>query len=144
MKQIKVEREKTVTLIVSAIALIAIFGGFASFSGLSVHNPDIEINDAGNLLINPVTFLAEESIVVYVDDEAVGVIALKKYLDDHGLEYGSEVRNSGQNNIEIITLRESLVVDISDMIGGLETGTYVLKAEFSLGDGVASGAFVVE
>jgi len=157
MKQLRVEREQYVTVIIAAIAVLVIVGGYASFSGLAVQSDPLvimmqkdsfsqgEVFDA-ELVLNPVQFLADESIVVYVDSNPVGVIALKKYLDDNSIEYGSDIKNLGESNAEIITLKHNLRVHLSDYVSleRVPAGTsHTLRAEFSRGDAVAQDVFVV-
>jgi len=154
---LRAEREHIVTLIVAAIAMLVIFGGFASFSGLAVHNDPLVIVKAkgtfarGDVFdvavqLAPVTFMADESIVLYLDDNVVGVIALKKYLDDNGVDYGTEIKNLGQNNQEILTLMNPVSINLADYVSleMMAAGTHTLRAEFSLGDAYAEDVFGVE
>lgn len=154
----RTEREHYVTIVVAIIAIVVIVGGFASFTGLSVQEEPIRISMEKNLfrqgeifdvnvLLSPVTFFADESIVIYIDNKAVGAIALRKYLDDNGLEYGTEVKNLGQNNIEIITLMQPVSVSLADFItlDYMHPGTtHLLRVEFSRGDAVAEDVFRIE
>jgi hypothetical protein len=85
--------------------------------------------------------------MVYVDNKAVGVVAIKRYLDDNDLDYGSEVKNLGQNNVEIINLKDPLTVNLADHISleYLHPGTmHILKVEFSRGDAVAEEVFKIK
>ncbi len=154
----RTEREHYVTIVVAVIAVLVIVGGFASFTGLSVQEEPIRISMEKssfrqgevfdvNVLLSPVTFFADESIVIYLDNKAVGAIALRKYLDDNGLEYGTEVKNVGQNNIEIITLMQPVSVSLADFIplDYMHPGTtHLLRVEFSRGDAAAEEAFRIE
>jgi hypothetical protein len=154
----RVEREYAATFIVAIIALLVIVGGYASFSGLAVYDEPLKIEIADNsfkqsdvfdvnVVVNPVTFMSDESIMVYVDNNAVGAIAIKQYLDDNGIEYGTEVKNLGQNNIEIMTLKDPLLVNLADHVSleYLHPGTiHIIKVEFSRGDAVAENVFSIE
>ncbi len=151
----RVEREHIATAVVATIAVLVIVGGFASFSGLSVyHQPlTLELHKTEfrqgdvfdvNVVVNPVTFLADETIMVYLDGNAVAAIALKRYLDDNGIDYGSEVKNLGQNNAEIINLQAPLTVNLADYVSmePMYPGTvHLLTVEFSRGDASAEEAF---
>ena len=154
----RTEREQYVTLIVTVIAMVVIVGGFASFSGLSVYEDPIRIESAKSsfrnsdvfdisVVLNPVTFMADDSLVVYVDGKALGVVALKNYLNDNGIEYGVEIKNLGQNNVEILTLKNPLSISMADYVSleFLHPGmTHVIKVEFSKGDAFAEEVFRVE
>jgi hypothetical protein len=154
----RTEREYLVPVIVTMIAVLVIIGGYASFSGLAVYNAPITIETAkdafrqsdvfdANVLVNPVTFLADESIMIYLDNNAVGAVAIKKYLDDNDIEYGSEFQNLGQNNIEVVNLRNPLQVNLADFITleGMQPGTtHIIRVEFSRGDAVAEAVFNIE
>ncbi len=158
MKELRVEREHYVTVIVAVIALLVIFGGYASFSGLSVHEDPLVISMSSetfaqgdvfdvNVVVSPVQFLADESIMVYVDGNPVGVIVLKKYLDSNDIEYGSDVKNLGQNNAEIITLKNRVAVNLADYVSleNVPSGTaHTLLVEFSRGDATAQKGFWVK
>ena len=150
-------REQYVTLIVAAIAVLVIIGGFASFTGLSAYDEPLRIEMEGDsfsqgdvfdadVVVNPVTFMADESLMIYVDGNAVGVVALKKYLDDNALDYGTEVKNLGQNNAEIITLSRPLSVSLADYISVAQMHpgtTHILRVEFSRGDAAAEEVFKI-
>lgn len=154
----RTEREHYVTIIVTVIAMVVIVGGFASFSGLSVYEDPIRIELEKSVfkngdvfdtsvVLNPVTFMADDSLMVYIDGKALGVVALKKYLDDNSIEYGSEIKNLGQNNAEILTLKNPLSINLADYVSleFLHPGTtHVIKVEFSKGDAVAEEVFRVE
>lgn len=154
----RTEREHYVTMVVAVIALLVIFGGFASFTGLSVQEDSLMIEIAKSsfrnsdvfdaaILLSPVTFMADDSVMVYVDSEAIGVIALKKYLDDNELEYGTEVKNLGQNNMEIMTLKYPVKISLADFLDleYMRSGTtHILRVEFSKGDAFAEEVFRVE
>lgn len=154
----RAEREHYVTILVAVIAIVVIVGGFASFTGLSVQEEPIQIMMEKNtfkrgdvfdarVVLSPVTFLADESIMIYIDNKAVGAIALKKYLDDNNLEYGTEVKNLGQNNAEIITLMQPVTVSLADhmTLDRMHPGTtHILRVEFSRGDAVAEEVFGIE
>jgi len=154
----RTEREYLVPVIVTMIAVLVIIGGYASFSGLAVYDAPLAISMAKdtfrqsdvfdvNVLVNPVTFMADESIMIYLDNNAVGAVAIKKYLDDNDIEYGSEFQNLGQNNIEVVNLRNPLQVNLADFITleGMQPGTtHIIRAEFSRGDAVAEAVFRIE
>jgi hypothetical protein len=158
MKEMRVEREHVATAVIAVIAVLVIVGGFASFSGLSVHEETLKIEMAkavfrqsdvfdANVVVSPVTFMADESMMVYVDGRAVGVVALKQYLDDNGIDYGSEYKNLGQNNVEIVTLKNLLTIHLAEHVNleHLRPGmTHSLRVEFSKGDAYADGSFVME
>lgn len=155
---IRAEREYYVTFIVATIAVLFIVGGFASFTGLSVQDEAISIAMAKEsfrpsdvfdvtLILNPVTFMADESIIIYIDSNAVGAVAIKKYLDDNGIEYGREVKDAGQNSIQVINLRDRLMINLADhvQLEYMRPGTkHILRAEFSRGDAAADAVFNVE
>ncbi|MFH1064643.1 MAG: hypothetical protein V1729_06175 [Candidatus Woesearchaeota archaeon] len=153
----EVEREHIATFVVATIAVLVIVGGFASFSGLSVYDQPLKLElqktefmqgdvfDA-NVVVNPVTFMADETIMVYIDGNAVAAIALKRYLDDNDIDYGSEVKNLGQNNVEIINLQGPLTVNLADYVSmePMYPGTvHILSVEFSQGDAAAQESFRV-
>ena len=154
----RVEREHFVTVIIAAIAILVVVGGYASFSGLVAYEAplNIEMNKKTfkqsdvfdvNVLVTPVTLLADDSIMVSVDNKAIGVIAIKKYLDDNNADYGKEIKNMGQNNLEIINLKNPLTVNLADFVSldylGPDT-MHVLKVEFSNGEGGIEEVFGVE
>ncbi len=155
---IRVEREHYVTVIVAVAAILMIVGGYASFTGLATQSEPLALSvekDAFrqgdvfdvNVNVGPVTFMSDESIIIYVDDTAVGVIAVKKYLDSNSIEYGTEVKNLGRNNVEIINLKEPLTINLADYVSleYLRPGTtHILKAEFSRGDASAEEIFRME
>ncbi len=152
-----VEREHIVTIIVAVIALLAIVGGYASFSGLSVYEQPVQLEltkssfaqsdifDA-NILLNPVTFLHDESIMIYFDNEPIGVVAIKKYLDDNRIEYGTEYQNLGTNNIQIMNLEHQLKISLADYITleSVQTGSHTVRVELSKGDASADAIFSVK
>lgn len=152
------EKEYVVTIFISIIAILIITGGYASFSGLAVREDTLEVemhktvfkrSDVFDVTvkIKPVMFMAEESIMVYLDDKAIAVIALKKYLDDNGLDYGVDVKNLGENNQEIITLREPLLVNLAEYVSVeyMQPGTmHRVTVELSVGEARAEGLFSVE
>lgn len=154
----RVEREYIATFIVAMVAILVIVGGYASFSGLAVQDDPLSIEMEKStfkqsdvfdvdIVVNPVTFMSDETIMVYVDNEVIGAIAIKKYLDQTGQDYGTEIKNLGMNNEEIITLRDPLTVSLADLLSleGLHPGTtHLLRVEFSRGDAVAEDVFKVE
>jgi hypothetical protein len=153
-----VEREYVATFIVAVVALLVIVGGYASFSGLAVYDEPIKIELAkttfsqgdvfdADVVVNPVTFLADESIMVYIDNKVLGAIAIKKYLDDNGIEYGTEIKSLGQETTEIINLKDPLTVNLADFVSleYMQPGTaHVLRVEFSRGDALAEALFRIE
>ncbi len=151
-----VEREAIVSLFIALVAVIVIIGGFASFTGLAVHSEDLKIDfsrtdfESGAvfdavLTIAPVTMLAEESVVIYVDESFGSVIAIKKYLDDNSIPYGLEYQNAGSNNIQMITLESPLKIPLADFVSlqGLEPGTHSIKISLSEGDATVQKSFVI-
>jgi hypothetical protein len=151
-------RELIVPIVVTLIAVLVIVGGYASFSGLATYSTPLSIEMAkkafkrgdvfdANILVNPVTLLADESIMIYVDNNAVGAVAIKRYLDDNRIEYGTEFQNLGQNSAEVMNLKNPLQVNLADFItleGTLPGTTHVLKVEFSRGDASAEEVFSIE
>jgi hypothetical protein len=150
----RTEREYAVTFIIATIAALVIIGGYASFSGLASYSEPLSIEMAEktfargdvfdvNVVLSPVTFMADESIVVYIDGQAVGVVAIKKYLDDNRIDYGRELKSLGQNNAEIINLKAPLKVNLADyvLLEYLGTGGHSLRVEFSRGDAAAQEVF---
>lgn len=157
MRELRSERENYVTVIVSVIAILVIVGGYASFTGMAVEQDplvivmlDDEFRQSDvfdvDVVLNPVQFLADETVVVYLNNNPVGVIALKKYLDDNDIDYGTSVKNVGQNNVEVITLRNPLMINLADYVS-LENfpadSSHVLRVEFSRGDAGAEEIFIV-
>jgi hypothetical protein len=153
----RTEKEYLVTFIVTLVAVLVIVGGYASFSGLATYDAPISIGLAkdsfrqsdvfdADIVLRPVTFMADESLMVYVDNSAVGVVAIKKYLDDNKIEYGTEYQNAGQNNIEVLNLRDPLRVNLADFIkleAMVPGTTHILRVEFSRGDAVAEEVFKI-
>jgi hypothetical protein len=153
----RTEREYVVTFIITTIAILIIVGGYASFSGLAAYDAPLRIENAKgtfargdvfdvNIVLNPVTFMADESIVIYIDGQAVGVVAIKKYLDDNGIEYGRELKDIGQSNTEVLNLMDPLAVNLADYVPleYVQQGTHTIRAEFSRGDAMAETVFAVE
>ncbi|MBU2561533.1 MAG: hypothetical protein KKD17_04490 [Nanoarchaeota archaeon] len=152
---IRAEREYYVTFIVATIAVLVIVGGFASFTGLSVQDDAISIEMSKEsfrpsdvfdvtITLSPVTFMADESIMIYIDGSAVGAVAIKKYLDSNGIDYGREVKDPGQNNIQVINLKDRLRVNLADYVQleYMRPGTkHILRVEFSRGDAAAEEVF---
>jgi hypothetical protein len=152
------EKEYVVTIFIAIIAVLIITGGYASFSGLAVREDTLTVEMHKTMFkksdvfdvtvkIKPVMFLAEESLMIYLDDKAVAVVALKKYLDDAGLDYGVDVKNLGENNQEIITLKDPVLVNLADHVSleYMQPGTmHRVTVEFSMGDASAEGVFSVE
>ncbi|MBW2971499.1 hypothetical protein KY359_00545 [Candidatus Woesearchaeota archaeon] len=155
---IRAQREYYVTFIVAAIAIAVIVGGFASFTGLSVQADPLSIEMAktafrqsdvfdADVLLSPVTFMADESLMIYIDGKAVGVVALKRHLDQNSIEYGTEIKDLGQDNVQIINLREHLRVNLAEYVSleYLQPGTvHLLRVEFSRGDALAEAVFSME
>ena len=154
----RTQRENIVTLIVASIAILVIVGGYASFTGLAAYDAPIRLEmekssfsqgdvfDA-NVVLNPVTFMADESLILYIDKKAVGVIALKQYLDDNSISYGVDVKNLGQNNAEIVNLKDPLSINLADYVSleYMHPGTmHTVRVEFSRGDAAAEGVFGIE
>ncbi|MBW2966895.1 hypothetical protein KY362_00255 [Candidatus Woesearchaeota archaeon] len=153
-----IEREHLIALFLCAVAILVIVGGYASFSGLATAAQPLQIEMVQktfsksdvfdvNVIVNPVTLLADESLMIYLDNEAVGVIALKQYLDTNGIEYGTEIKNLGQNSAEIINLKSSTRISLADHISTefMYPGTtHILRVELSQGEAVAEDAFGVE
>ncbi|NQU79439.1 hypothetical protein HQ545_06755 [Candidatus Woesearchaeota archaeon] len=148
----KVEREHIATVIIATAAVLIIVGGFASFSGLAVHAEPLTIEMYKTefrqgeplqavLIISPVTFLSDESIVLYIDNNPVGAIPLKKYIDDKEIEYGLEIKNAGNNNIELINLKNPLSIQLDEFIPSPMAGNHIIRAEFSRGDALAEKGF---
>ncbi|MFC1741583.1 hypothetical protein ACFL3V_03540 [Nanoarchaeota archaeon] len=152
-----VEREHVVTVFMAVIVMLIILGGYASFSGLSVYQETLVIEMAKDsfsqgdvfdvtVVLNPVTLMSDDSLMIYVDGNAIGVVAIKKYLDENGIAYGSEFKNSGQNNIEIITMRDRLLVNLADHVSleHMSPGSaHALMVELSKGEASAEGIFSV-
>jgi len=149
--------EFVVTVLISIIALLVIVGGFASFSGLATYAPPITIETAkqqfrqGDVFdvtttINPTTLLADESMTVYVDGNLAGVVAIKKYLDDNKIDYGSEIKNLGENNIKVINMQNKLTINLADLVSpeSISIGEHILRVELSGGDASAETAFKIE
>jgi len=149
--------EFVVTVLIAIIALLVIVGGFASFSGLATYAPPITVEMAkqqfrqGDVFdvtttVNPTTLLAEESMTIYVDGNLAGVVAIKKYLNDNKIDYGSEFKNVGANNIEVITLQNRLIINLADLVSpeSLSVGDHILRVELSGGDASAETAFKIE
>lgn len=152
------EREYAVAVFVGIIAILIIVGGYASFSGLAVRADPLSIElskgtfkqsdvfDA-NIVVSPATFLADETLVIYMNDKASGVVALKKYLDENDYDYGTEVKNAGSNNVEIITMLSPFRVSLADYISldqAQSGSTHRVRVEFSRGEVSADVAFAVE
>ena len=154
----RTQREHAVTLIIAAIAIIVIVGGYASFTGLAAYDAPLRLEmvkssfNQGdvfdvNVIVNPVTFMSDESILLYIDNQAVGVVALRQYLDDNSISYGVDVKNLGQNNVEVINLKNPLSINLADHVSleYMHPGTtHIMKVEFSRGDAVAEEVFGVE
>lgn len=154
----RAHREHFVTLIVAAIAVLVIVGGYASFTGLAAYDAPVRLDMVKrsfgqgdvfdvNVIVSPMTFMSDESILLYIDNKAVGVVALKQYLDDSGISYGVDVKNLGQNNVEIVNLKDPLSINLADYVSleYMHPGTtHILKAEFSRGDALAEEVFGVE
>jgi len=150
-----VEREQIVTLLVALTAIIVILGGYASFSGLAAYDSPVSIEMQKstfkqsdvfdvNVVLNPVTFMSDESIMIYIDNEAVGAVAIKKYLDENMIEYGTETKSVGANSIEIMNLKYPIKINLADHISPeyLHPGTvHMITIEFSRGDSSAEGTF---
>ncbi|MBW2963944.1 hypothetical protein KY363_00655 [Candidatus Woesearchaeota archaeon] len=152
------EREYAVAVFVAVAAILIIVGGYASFSGLAVRADPLDIElykgtfsqsdvfDA-NIVVNPATFLADESLVIYLDDKPSGIVALKQYLDENGYDYGSDAKNAGTNNVEIITMLSPFRVSLADYISldkAQSGSTHKVRVEFSRGDAAAEATFAIE
>jgi hypothetical protein len=154
----RAQREHAVTLIIAAIAIIVIVGGYASFTGLAAYDAPLRLDmekssfSKGdvfdvNVIVNPVTFMSDESILLYIDNQAMGVVALRQYLDDNGISYGVDVKNLGQNNVEVLNLKDPLSINLADYVSleYMHPGTtHIMKVEFSRGDAVAEEVFGIE
>jgi hypothetical protein len=153
----RTEREYVVTFIVATIAILIIVGGYASFSGLASYDAPLRIEMAKKtfsrgdvfdttVVLNPVTFMADETLMVYVDGQAVGVVAIKKYLDDNRIDYGRDIKSLGRNSAEILNLKDPLKVNLADYVTleYLGTGGHSLRVEFSRGDAMAEEVFGIE
>ncbi len=152
-----VERETFVALFISLVAILVVVGGFASFTGLSVHEAPLVLNfhkasfSRGDVFdvsvdLSPATFLQDESLVIYVDEVPVSVVALQKYLDDNQIDYGLDFENAGKNNIKVMTLKNKLSVNLADFVSldDLQPGSHSLKVSLSQGDASADGNFILE
>jgi hypothetical protein len=151
------QRENLVTLFVAAVAILVIIGGYASFSGLASYESPLKIElskesysqsdvfDA-NVLLTPVTLFSDETIMIYIDGRAIGVIAIKKYLDDNRIEYGTETKDAGKTTVEIINMKSRLKVNLADYVTldslGLEEHT--VRVEFSKGEAFSEKSFRIE
>ena len=153
----RLEKEFLVPFVIALIAILIIAGGYASFSGLATYEQpiSIEMNKAAflqsnvfdvNVVVSPMTFLADESIMAYVDGNLAGVVALKKYLDENMIDYGLEYKNLGQNNVQIMNLQSSLKINLADLVSleSLSAGTHTVSVEFSRGDAKAESSFNVQ
>jgi len=149
--------EYLVSIFLAIIALLVIVGGYASFSGLATYNPPISIEMAKqaylrsdvfdvNAAMSPATILADETMTVYMDNNLAGVVAIKKYLDENRIEYASEYRNAGENNIQVINLKDKLAINMADLIAldSLNAGQHTVRVELSIGDASAEQAFSVQ
>jgi hypothetical protein len=153
----RAEKEFIVPFIVTVIAILVIVGGYASFSGLATYDTPIsvemgkaafqqgEVFDV-NAIVSPMTLLADETLMVYVDGNLAGVVALKKYLDDNRIDYGLEYKNLGQNNVQIMNMQSSLRINLADLVSleSLARGEHILSVELSRGDARAEATFNIE
>ena len=154
---IRGHKEQIASLVVAIIAVLVIVGGYASFSGLASYDPPLKLEMAkksflagdvfdANLVVSPVTLMSDESIIIYLDNIAVGAIAVKRYLNDNGIDFGTQNENAGRNNIDIINLKHKLSINLADYVNldsVLPGGTHKIRAEFSRGNAVAEEVFFV-
>ena len=152
-----IPREQVVTLTIAAIAIIFIVGGFASMSGLSVYEEPLQIEmyatsfEKGdvfdvNIRVGTMTVLSDETMMIYIDGNPGGAVALKKYFDENRIEYGTEYKQLGTNSVEIMSTVQPIVINLADYIQleMMSEGSHSLRVEFSRGDAVAEVLFEVE
>ena len=152
-----VMREHMVTVTIAVIAILFVVGGFASMSGLSTYDELISIDvvkdsfSRGDVFdvsvgIGLMTVMADETLMIYIDDAPAGAVILKKYFDENRVRYGVDVRTVGTNSIEVISTLEPMRVNLADyvLLDSMASGSHLLKVEFSRGDAGAEAVFVVE
>lgn len=148
-----VEREAFVSLFIAAVAILTVVVGFAAFSGLSVYNEVMSLDfekasfDQGDVFdvyvdLIPSSYLYDESLVVYVDDNLVSVISLKKFFDDNKITYGEDMKN----NVHIISIGSKARINLADFVplDSLTSGHHNLKVYLSQAEMSQTAAFSLD
>ena len=140
--------EKTAVLVICSVLALAIITGFVSFTGMAVYNIPLafdmeksysnsDVFDA-DLIINAKEVSDTETMVVYLDNNPVGIIPLKNYLDANSINYKEEEH--------ILILKEKFNINLANHIdlNNLKTGNHLIRARFSEIDVAVDAKLIIE
>jgi hypothetical protein len=150
------QREYFVTILLAVVAVLVIVGGYASFNGLAVNTDPLlidmprdsfrqsDIFDV-NIILNPITFISEETVVIYLDNSVIAAIPLRQYVEDNSLSYTVETRELGGSSVTLLTLNEPAIISLSEVVSleSLQKKSHLIRVEFSVGDVTAAETFEV-
>lgn len=150
------QKEHIVTILLAIVAILVIIGGYASFSGLAVNTDPLMIDMSRdsfrqsdvfdvNIILNPITFISEETVVIYLDNSVIAALPLRQYVEDNSLSYTIETRELGSGSVTLLALNEPAIISLADVISleSLQKKSHLLRVEFSVGDVSAAKTFGV-